>query len=58
MPDTLTRQTHTISPLAQVPFFFFEKGNSEAIEFFFEKHFSRENLPEIPSKSLHNITPT
>jgi hypothetical protein len=31
---TLTRQAHTTSPLA-LPFF--DKGDSEAIEFFFEK---------------------
>jgi hypothetical protein len=35
-----------------------EKGDSEIIEFSFEKHFlTRESLPEIPSKFFHDIAP-
>jgi hypothetical protein len=58
---TATRQTHTISPLAQLPFFFFEKGDSEAIAFFFEKQFLKgdyaRNSLKILSQHITYISP-
>ena len=45
---TLNRQTHTISPLAQVPFFSLIKAIPRQLNFSLKGNFSRENLPEIP----------